>query len=163
MSFVLRKAYTVTATFVVDDPSVITQLTDVPGFVKARAVSKDLPPAISKVEDLPPEISKVEDFPTMPKRRKAYAVDLDPSPKPRKRPVANKVEWGVDLVDAGDKKIEVIKEIRAITGLDLKEAKDLVEGAGFATTIKEGISEGEAEEIAARLEAVGAEAHIHLS
>ncbi|MDE2029761.1 MAG: 50S ribosomal protein L7/L12, partial [Alphaproteobacteria bacterium] len=55
---------------------------------------------------------------------------------------------------AGDKKIEVIKEVRAITGLGLKEAKDLVEGA--PKTVKEGASKEEAEKIKKALEAAGA-------
>ena len=55
---------------------------------------------------------------------------------------------------AGDKKIEVIKEVRAITGLGLKEAKDLVEGA--PKTVKEGVNKKDAEEMKKKLEAVGA-------
>jgi len=58
------------------------------------------------------------------------------------------------LTGAGDKKIQVIKEVRAITGLGLKEAKDLVEGAPSA--VKEGVSKAEAEQIKAKLEEVGA-------
>ena len=60
----------------------------------------------------------------------------------------------VVLAGAGDKKIEVIKEVRAITGLGLKEAKDLVEGA--PKPVKEGVSKDEAEKIKATLEKVGA-------
>ncbi|MDE1901237.1 MAG: 50S ribosomal protein L7/L12 [Alphaproteobacteria bacterium] len=63
-------------------------------------------------------------------------------------------EFTVVLAKAGDKKIEVIKEVRGITGLGLKEAKDLVEGA--PKTIKEGASKDEAEKIKKALEAVGA-------
>jgi large subunit ribosomal protein L7/L12 len=59
-------------------------------------------------------------------------------------------------MEAGDKKINVIKEVRAITGLGLKEAKDLVEGA--AKPVKEGASKGEAEEIKKKLEDAGAKA-----
>jgi len=58
------------------------------------------------------------------------------------------------LMDAGAKKIQVIKEVRAITGLGLKEAKDLVEGA--PKPVKEGVPKAEALEIKAKLEAVGA-------
>lgn len=65
-----------------------------------------------------------------------------------------KTEFNVVLAAAGDKKIDVIKEVRSITGLGLKEAKDLVEGA--PKTIKEGIAKAEAEEIKKKLEAVGA-------
>ncbi|MFD0917444.1 50S ribosomal protein L7/L12 [Pseudahrensia aquimaris] len=65
-----------------------------------------------------------------------------------------KDEFDVVLTAAGDKKINVIKEVRGITGLGLKEAKDLVEGAPKA--VKEGISKGEAEEIKKQLEEAGA-------
>ena len=65
-----------------------------------------------------------------------------------------KDEFDVVLTSAGDKKINVIKEVRAITGLGLKEAKDLVEGAPKA--VKEGAPKAEAEDIKAKLEAAGA-------
>ena len=68
--------------------------------------------------------------------------------------VEEKTEFTVILKAAGDKKIQVIKEIRAITSLGLKEAKDLVEGA--PGTVKEGVSRQEAEEIKKKLEAQGA-------
>src|SRR6266436_8712920 len=64
-------------------------------------------------------------------------------------PAAEKTEFTVILTDAGDKKINVIKEVRAITGLGLKEAKDLVEGAPKA--VKEGVSKDEAEKVKAQL------------
>ena len=64
-----------------------------------------------------------------------------------------KNEFDVVLIAAGDKKIAVIKEVRAITGLGLKEAKDLVEGA--PQPIKEGVSKDEAEEIKNKIEAAG--------
>ena len=67
-------------------------------------------------------------------------------------------EFTVVLASAGDKKIEVIKEVRAITGLGLKEAKDLVEGA--PKTIKEGAAKDEAEKIKATLEKVGAKVEL---
>lgn len=69
-----------------------------------------------------------------------------------------KTEFNVILTAAGDKKIEVIKEVRAITGLGLKEAKDLVEGAPKA--VKEGIAKAEADEMKKKLEAVGAKVEI---
>jgi large subunit ribosomal protein L7/L12 len=69
-------------------------------------------------------------------------------------PVEEKTEFDVILAKIGDKKIEVIKEVRAITGLGLKEAKDLVEGA--PKPVKEGIAKKDAEEIKKKLEAVGA-------
>ena len=65
-----------------------------------------------------------------------------------------KTEFDVVLVSAGSSKINVIKEVRAITGLGLKEAKDLVEGAPKA--VKEGVSQDEANEIKAKLEEAGA-------
>ena len=66
-------------------------------------------------------------------------------------------EFDVILKAAGASKINVIKEVRAITGLGLKEAKDLVEAGG---KIKEGASKAEAEEVKAKLEAVGAEVEL---
>ena len=65
-----------------------------------------------------------------------------------------KTEFSVSLASIGDKKINVIKEVRGITGLGLKEAKDLVEGVPKA--LKEGISKDEAEEIKTKLEEAGA-------
>jgi large subunit ribosomal protein L7/L12 len=69
-------------------------------------------------------------------------------------PVEEKTEFAVELTAAGDKKIEVIKEVRAITGLGLKEAKDLVEAA--PKMVKEGVAKDEAEKLKKQLEAVGA-------
>ncbi len=69
-------------------------------------------------------------------------------------PAEEKTEFTVVLASAGDKKIEVIKEVRGITGLGLKEAKDLVEGA--PKTVKEGVSKADAEAMKKKLEAVGA-------
>jgi len=69
-----------------------------------------------------------------------------------------KTEFAVILSAAGDKKIEVIKEVRAITGLGLKEAKDLVEGA--PKPLKEGVAKKDAEEMKKKLEAVGAKVDI---
>ena len=69
-----------------------------------------------------------------------------------------KSEFDVVLVAAGDKKINVIKEVRAVTGLGLKEAKDLVEGA--PKDVKAGIPKAEAEEIAAKLKEAGGEVEI---
>ena len=73
-------------------------------------------------------------------------------------PAEEKTEFQVILAAAGDKKIEVIKEVRAITGLGLKEAKDLVEGA--PKSLKEAASKDEAEEIKKKLEAVGAKVEL---
>jgi large subunit ribosomal protein L7/L12 len=69
-----------------------------------------------------------------------------------------KDEFDVILKSAGDKKINVIKEVRAITGLGLKEAKDLVEAGGKA--VKEGAAKAEAEEIKKKLEEAGAEVEL---
>jgi large subunit ribosomal protein L7/L12 len=69
-----------------------------------------------------------------------------------------KTEFTVVLSAAGDKKIEVIKEVRAITGLGLKEAKDLVEGA--PKTVKDGVSKDEAAKIKAQLEKAGAKVEL---
>ena len=73
-------------------------------------------------------------------------------------PAEEKTEFTVVLAAAGDKKIEVIKEVRALTGLGLKEAKDLVEGA--PKPVKEGVSKDEAAKIKATLEKVGAKVEL---
>jgi large subunit ribosomal protein L7/L12 len=73
-------------------------------------------------------------------------------------PAEEKTEFTVVLAAAGDKKIEVIKEVRALTGLGLKEAKDLVEGA--PKTVKEGANKEEADKIKATLEKVGAKVEL---
>ena len=72
--------------------------------------------------------------------------------------VEEKTEFTVVLAAIGDKKIEVIKEVRALTGLGLKEAKDLVEGAPKA--VKEGIPKDEAEKVKAQLEKAGAKVEL---
>ena len=72
--------------------------------------------------------------------------------------VEEKTEFTVVLAAAGDKKIEVIKEVRALTGLGLKEAKDLVEGA--PKNVKEGVSKDEAEKVKAQLEKAGAKVEL---
>jgi large subunit ribosomal protein L7/L12 len=73
-------------------------------------------------------------------------------------PAEEKTEFTVVLAAAGEKKIEVIKEVRAITGLGLKEAKDLVEGA--PKTVKEGANKDDAAKIKAQLEKVGAKVEL---
>ena len=73
-------------------------------------------------------------------------------------PVEEKTEFDVILKGDGGKKINVIKEVRGITGLGLKEAKELVEGA--PKPIKEGVSKDEAEDIKKKLEAAGAEVEV---
>ncbi len=73
-------------------------------------------------------------------------------------PAEEKTEFTVVLAAAGDKKIEVIKEVRAITGLGLKEAKDLVEGA--PKPVKEGVNKDEADKIKAQLEKAGAKVEL---
>ncbi len=84
----------------------------------------------------------------------AAAVAVATAPGAAAAPVEEKTEFTVVLAAIGDKKIEVIKEVRAATGLGLKEAKDLVEAAPKA--VKEGIPKDEAEKIKAALEKVGA-------
>ncbi len=73
-------------------------------------------------------------------------------------PVEEKTEFSVVLLDAGPNKINVIKEVRAITGLGLKEAKDLVEGA--PKEVKGGIPKAESDELKKKLEAAGAKVEI---
>ena len=73
-------------------------------------------------------------------------------------PVEEKTEFTVVLAAVGEKKIEVIKEVRAITGLGLKEAKDLVEGA--PKPVKEGVNKDEAEKVKAQLEKAGAKVEL---
>jgi len=73
-------------------------------------------------------------------------------------PAEEKTEFTVVLASAGEKKIEVIKEVRAITGLGLKEAKDLVEGA--PKNVKEGVNKEDAAKIKAQLEKVGAKVEL---
>ena len=73
-------------------------------------------------------------------------------------PAEEKDEFTVMLTAAGDKKINVIKEVRAVTALGLKEAKDLVEGA--PKEVKTGVNKKEAEEIKAKLEAAGAKVEL---
>jgi large subunit ribosomal protein L7/L12 len=72
--------------------------------------------------------------------------------------VEEKTEFTVVLVAAGEKKIEVIKEVRALTGLGLKEAKDLVEGA--PKPVKEGVNKEEADKVKAQLEKAGAKVEL---
>ena len=73
-------------------------------------------------------------------------------------PVEEKTEFTVVLAAAGEKKIEVIKEVRALTGLGLKEAKDLVEGA--PKPVKEGVNKEEADKLKAQLEKAGAKVEL---
>ena len=73
-------------------------------------------------------------------------------------PAEEKTEFTVVLASAGDKKIEAIKEVRAITGLGLKEAKDLVEGA--PKPVKEGVNKDEAEKIKGQLKKAGAKVEL---
>ncbi len=88
----------------------------------------------------------------------AVAVAAAPGAAAGAAPAEEQTEFTVVLASAGDKKIEVIKEVRGITGLGLKEAKDLVEGA--PKPVKEGVSKDEAEKIKATLEKVGAKVEL---
>jgi len=84
----------------------------------------------------------------------AVAVAAGPAAGPAAAPAEEKTEFTVVLAAIGEKKIEVIKEVRAITSLGLKEAKDLVEGA--PKPVKEGVNKDEAEKIKSQLEKAGA-------
>ena len=88
----------------------------------------------------------------------AAAVAVAAAPGAAAAPVEEKTEFTAVLAAVGDKKIEVIKEVRALTGLGLKEAKDLVEAAPKA--VKEGVAKDEAEKIKATLEKVGAKVEL---
>jgi len=88
----------------------------------------------------------------------AVAVAAAPAGGAAAAAVEEQTEFAVILKTAGDKKINVIKEVRAITNLGLKEAKDLVEAGG--KTVKEGVPKDEAEKIKAQLEAAGATVEI---
>ena len=88
----------------------------------------------------------------------AAPVAVAAGPAAAAAPVEEKTEFTVMLIAAGDKKIEVIKEVRAITGLGLKEAKDLVEGAPKA--VKEGANKADSEAMKKKLEAVGAKVEL---
>ena len=88
----------------------------------------------------------------------AVAVAAGPAGGAGAAAAEEKTEFTVVLAAAGDKKIEVIKEVRAITGLGLKEAKDLVEGA--PKPVKEGVNKEEADKIKATLEKVGAKVEL---
>ncbi|MGO9390025.1 50S ribosomal protein L7/L12 [Rhodoblastus sp.] len=88
----------------------------------------------------------------------AVAVAAGPAAAAAAAPAEEQTEFTVILAAVGDKKIEVIKEVRAITGLGLKEAKDLVEGAPKA--VKEGATKEDAAKIKAALEKVGAKVEL---
>jgi large subunit ribosomal protein L7/L12 len=88
----------------------------------------------------------------------AAPVAMAAAPGAAAAPAEEKTEFTVVLASAGDNKINVIKEVRTITGLGLKEAKDLVEGA--PKTLKEGVNKEEAEKIKAQVEKVGAKVQI---
>ena len=88
----------------------------------------------------------------------AVAVAAGPAGGGAAAAAEEKTEFTVVLARAGEKKIEVIKEVRALTGLGLKEAKDLVEGA--PKTVKEGVAKDEANKIKATLEKVGAKVEL---
>ena len=88
----------------------------------------------------------------------AAAVAVAAAPGAAAAAVEEKTEFTVVLAAAGEKKIEVIKEVRALTGLGLKEAKDLVEGA--PKPVKEGVNKDEANKIKATLEKVGAKVEL---
>ena len=86
------------------------------------------------------------------------AAAVAPAPAAGEAPAEEKDEFTVVLAASGDKKINVIKEVRSVTSLGLKEAKDLVEGA--PKEIKSGVNKKEAEEIKQKLEAAGAKVEL---
>ena len=88
----------------------------------------------------------------------AAAVAAAPAQGATSAPAEEKDEFTIMLTSAGDKKINVIKEVRAVTALGLKEAKDLVEGA--PKEVKSGVNKKEAEEIKSKLEAAGAKVEL---
>lgn len=88
----------------------------------------------------------------------AAPVAAAPAPGGEKAPVEEKTEFTIFLVSAGDKKINVIKEVRAITGLGLKEAKDLVEAA--PKEVKKDVSKKDADEAKKKLESAGAKVEL---
>jgi large subunit ribosomal protein L7/L12 len=88
----------------------------------------------------------------------AVAVAAAPGGAAGAAPAEEKTEFTVVLTSYGEKKIEVIKEVRALTGLGLKEAKELVEGA--PKPVKEGVSKDEAEKIKTQLEKAGAKVEL---
>src|SRR4051794_24346211 len=88
----------------------------------------------------------------------AAAVAVAAAPGAAAAPAEEKTDFTVMLTAVGDKKIEVIKEVRALTGLGLKEAKDLAEGAPKA--VKEGVNKDEANKIKTTLEKVGAKVEL---
>src|SRR5436190_22068745 len=88
----------------------------------------------------------------------AAAVAVAAGPAAAAAPVEEKTEFTVVLAAVGEKKIEVIKEVRALTGLGLKEAKDLVEGA--PKPVKEGVNKEEAEKVKAQIEKAGAKVEL---
>ena len=88
----------------------------------------------------------------------AAAVAAAPAAAVAAAPVEEKTEFDVVMTSFGEKKVEVIKVVRALTGLGLKEAKDAVEGV--PSTIKEGIPKAEAEEVKKKLEDAGAKVEI---
>jgi large subunit ribosomal protein L7/L12 len=88
----------------------------------------------------------------------AAAVAVAAGPAAAAAVAEEKTEFTVVLAAVGDKKIEVIKEVRALTGLGLKEAKDLVEGA--PKNVKEGVNKEEADKMKATLEKVGAKVEL---
>jgi large subunit ribosomal protein L7/L12 len=88
----------------------------------------------------------------------AAAVAVASAPGAAAAPVEEKTEFTVMLISHGEKKIEVIKEVRALTGLGLKEAKELVEGAPKA--VKESVNKEEADKVKAQLEKAGAKVEL---
>ncbi len=122
-------------------------------------VSEDMDKFISYIEnmtvlDLSKLVKALEDRLGVTAAAPMAVAAAGPAVADTAEPAEEKTEFDVMLTGIGDKKIAVIKEVRAITSLGLKEAKELVESAPKA--VKEGVSKDEAEEIKTKLEAAGA-------
>jgi len=102
----------------------------------------------------------MNDEKTKPPANENVVIDGDAAPEapPAAAPAEEKTDFNVVLTAAGDKKIQVIKVVRSLTGLGLKEAKDLVDGA--PKTVKEGAAKAEAEDMKKQLEEAGAKVEL---
>ena len=119
---------------------------------RSSITSRTCPSSRSPSSSRPSKTSGASRLLRLPSRGPAAAARLPPLP-PRRQ-----TEFTVELKEAGANKINVIKVVREITGLGLKEAKDLVEGAPKA--LKEGVAKAEAEEIKKKLEEAGAKVEL---
>ena len=112
----------------------------------------------SSLHEPPPRTAYLNVFQDGGGRFSQFALRTAGAPAAGAEAAAEKTEFDVILISAGDKKIQVIKEVSGITGLGLKEAKDLVEGA--PKPIKEGVEKAEAEEIKKKIEEAGGQVDV---